>query len=431
MNSPAPIHIEPEAPVAPAFIPAPPVTLLPEVPAAAPAVTLLPEVPAAAPVVTLLPEVPAAAPAVTLLPELPAAAPAVTLLPEVPAAAPAVTLLPEMPAAEGVTTPDPVKQPVTPPPPSHQESNATPSQSEVGTQTASESSDQPALPSAATPPAAPQEVTSGSAEHAAATTTTAPSSESADMPADSASSTGDGSNKSSIPLAHEGVQAIVQEVLAILPVVAEPDDDQDLATNEISNSVHKQLHEMSFKEICGSQPWLNETFRSQQGGAASAATPRLGRRRNSKMNWDWDTRAAEETEMGRRANSKASRGWAEGDSNSRDAKMWAHFRSGKIVNGDKSEYGEWPWQVSLRQWRTATFLHKCGAALLSENWAITAAHCVEGVEPDLLLLRMGEYDLDDTFPEPYPFQASNKQNCSPYCWWKPTSTKPLLFDGSY
>ena len=26
---------------------------------------------------------------------------------------------------------------------------------------------------------------------------------------------------------------------------------------------------------------------------------------------------------------------------------------------------------------TATFLHKCGCALLNENWAITAAHCVE------------------------------------------------------
>jgi hypothetical protein len=33
---------------------------------------------------------------------------------------------------------------------------------------------------------------------------------------------------------------------------------------------------------------------------------------------------------------------------------------------------------------------------------------VEGVEPDLLLLRMGEYDLDDTYPEPYPFQVHKK-----------------------
>jgi hypothetical protein len=222
------------------------------------------------------------------------------------------------------------------------------------------------------------------------------------------STTGEDNNSNKSSLVHEGVQAIVSEVLAILPVVAEPDDEHDVANNEISNSaIHKQLHEMSFKEICGSQPWLNETFRSQQG----AATPRLGRRRNSKMNWNWDTRTAEEAELHRRANSKLSRGWAD-DGGSRDAKMWAHFRSGKIVNGDKSEYGEWPWQVSLRQWRTATFLHKCGAALLSQDWAITAAHCVEGVEPDLLLLRMGEYDLDDTFPEPYPFQVQIATYCN-------------------
>lgn len=55
-------------------------------------------------------------------------------------------------------------------------------------------------------------------------------------------------------------------------------------------------------------------------------------------------------------------------------RMWPQAR---IVGGAKSGFGQWPWQISLRQYRTSTYLHKCGAALLNENWAITAAHCVE------------------------------------------------------
>ena len=50
---------------------------------------------------------------------------------------------------------------------------------------------------------------------------------------------------------------------------------------------------------------------------------------------------------------------------------------GRIVGGTKSYFGEYPWMVSLRQWKKNAFLHKCGAALLNEYWAVTAAHCVE------------------------------------------------------
>ncbi|XP_035214384.1 flocculation protein FLO11-like [Stegodyphus dumicola] len=75
---------------------------------------------------------------------------------------------------------------------------------------------------------------------------------------------------------------------------------------------------------------------------------------------------------------------------------------GRIVGGGNSYFGEWPWVVSLRQWKKNTFLHKCGAALLNEFWAITAAHCVENVPLTDILLRLGEYDISHE-NEPLPF----------------------------
>ncbi|XP_052754319.1 serine proteinase stubble [Galleria mellonella] len=80
----------------------------------------------------------------------------------------------------------------------------------------------------------------------------------------------------------------------------------------------------------------------------------------------------------------------------------------RIVGGTKSGFGQWPWQISLRQYRTSTYLHKCGAALLNENWAITAAHCVEHVPPSELLVRLGEYDLASE-SEPYGFAERRVQ----------------------
>nr|CAD7592154.1 unnamed protein product [Timema genevievae] len=57
----------------------------------------------------------------------------------------------------------------------------------------------------------------------------------------------------------------------------------------------------------------------------------------------------------------------------------------KIFGGDYAEEGEYPFMLSMEQ----SGSHFCGASAISDYWAITAAHCLVGTDPEELSLRAG------------------------------------------
>lgn len=55
-------------------------------------------------------------------------------------------------------------------------------------------------------------------------------------------------------------------------------------------------------------------------------------------------------------------------------------KSGRIVGGKGATFGEFPWQVLVREstWLGLFTKNKCGGVLISKNYVVTAAHCQPG-----------------------------------------------------
>ncbi|CAJ1085503.1 chymotrypsin-like elastase family member 2A [Xyrichtys novacula] len=48
----------------------------------------------------------------------------------------------------------------------------------------------------------------------------------------------------------------------------------------------------------------------------------------------------------------------------------------RVVGGDDVRENSWPWQVSLQYRSGSNFYHTCGGTLISDQWVLTAAHCI-------------------------------------------------------
>lgn len=66
-----------------------------------------------------------------------------------------------------------------------------------------------------------------------------------------------------------------------------------------------------------------------------------------------------------------------------------HIRTSKVVGGNETLQGEFPWTVSIRRFNH----HHCGGVIIAQRWILTAAHCIQSRAPDQLSVRIGEHDL--------------------------------------
>lgn len=53
------------------------------------------------------------------------------------------------------------------------------------------------------------------------------------------------------------------------------------------------------------------------------------------------------------------------------------YTNNRVIGGREAKPGRWPWQVDLQAKRVYPNGHVCGGTLISSQWLLTAAHCIE------------------------------------------------------
>ncbi|XP_076144322.1 prothrombin [Alosa pseudoharengus] len=84
-----------------------------------------------------------------------------------------------------------------------------------------------------------------------------------------------------------------------------------------------------------------------------------------------------------------------GQTDSKEKELFDSYRKQRIVKGEDAELGSAPWQVMLYKRSPQELL--CGASLISDEWVLTAAHCIlyppwnKNFTINDILVRLGKY----------------------------------------
>ncbi|XP_061566603.1 tryptase-like [Cololabis saira] len=72
------------------------------------------------------------------------------------------------------------------------------------------------------------------------------------------------------------------------------------------------------------------------------------------------------------------------------AKCGMRGSSSRIVGGEDASPGDWPWQIALYTYGT----FQCGGSLITDQWVLTAAHCITSSDVDDAEVHLGVNSLD-------------------------------------
>lgn len=76
--------------------------------------------------------------------------------------------------------------------------------------------------------------------------------------------------------------------------------------------------------------------------------------------------------------------------------LLGRVKTPQYEQGD-TEFGEYPWQAAiLKSNGNNTKTYVCGGVLVDDLYILTAAHCVDGLNPNDLIVRLGEWDVAQT-----------------------------------